>query len=115
MITVEIKKAIFGSYVSVRDKYLNIAKNTHQSLRIRCNGVEAVVTPSQWKKTGKRIRKVFLIPDHPMTLWANHLSRFVKKEKPKVSPLNTIYKMPAKYRNRIRKILKVKHHLTKSV
>ena len=111
MITITIKKPIYGTYLAVRDKYLK----GNKPIKIRCGDMVAIVTPREWKKTGTKIKKVFLIPNHPMTFWANHLSRFVKKEEPKVSPLNTLYSMPAKYRNRIRKMLKVKYPLTKSV
>ena len=119
MKTIEIKKPIYGTYVAIRDKYLKEAQRYRKMLTIATwvNGkrIKARVSPSEWKKTGKRIRRVFLIPNHPMTLWANHLSRFIKKEKPIVSPLNSLYDMPLKYRNRIRQMLHSQNHLTKGV
>ena len=61
-----------------------------------------VVDPKVWKETGKRIEKVYLIPDHPMILYGNTVHVQEIKETPKpieeVKTMESLSGMPEKYR-----------------
>ena len=74
-----IKKPIFSNYVGIYDKIIEKAITKNQLLRIKIPQGVGVHDPHQWKKTGKKIFKVFNYPNEPMCLWTN----YVNFEKPK--------------------------------
>lgn len=78
-VDVEIKKPIYGTYVGIRDTYLKQAIRQGKLLKITIPEGVGIADPREWIKTGKRIEKVFLRPDEPMILYANHVQLPVEK------------------------------------
>lgn len=99
MITYKVQKPIYGLCVAIRDKVLNSAIKKKTSIRAEWNGEVYIIDPKKWVKTGERMEKVFLIPDRPMVLFSNHLSKFPTEEQynqtfpVEQAPINVMSKM----------------------
>lgn len=76
---INIEKPVYGSYVYIRDKYLDHAIAHKIPLRIEIPQGIYIIDPKVWIKTGEKIEKVFLIPEHPMKLYGNHVLKYGKK------------------------------------
>lgn len=83
MIEIEIKKPLYGNYVYIRESILNKAIRSGNQLLVIVPKGKAVVNPTEWKRKGQRMSKVFLRPDEPMILYGGN----VPIELPKVEPL----------------------------
>jgi hypothetical protein len=97
----EITKPLSENYVAVYDRYINTAIKRHTKMKVCIKGVGCeVVDPKEWKKTGKRIEKVYLFEDMPMILWANFVrpSKPIVKPPEPVKPMEALSEMPNKYR-----------------
>ena len=88
MINIKINKPIYGTYIAIRDKYLNQALKLKTDLRVEIPQGTYIVNPRKWIKTGRKQEKVFLIPDQPMILWENHCARFPKEQQPLEDEVN---------------------------
>jgi hypothetical protein len=86
----KINKPIYGTYIAIRDKYLNQAIKLKTDLRVTIPQGTYIVNPKKWIKTGRKQEKVFLIPDQPMILWENHCQRFPKEQTPIEDSVNPI-------------------------
>ena len=84
-IIVEIKKPLYQNFAYIRDKYLYEAIERGVNVEIRIPQGTAVVDPKKWIKTGKRMEKVFLLPDNPMILWGNRVPIKTEEDKKKDS------------------------------
>lgn len=88
-IAVTISKPLYGNYCFIRDKYINDAIRYHTKLLITVPKGSALVDPLWWKTTGKRMEKIFKMPDNPMILYGNTVPLeqpkgvIVKPEEPK--------------------------------
>lgn len=70
---VVIRKPLYHNFVYIRDSILYRAINQHLLLRIRIPQGMGIADPKKWIKTGKRMEKVFKIPNHPMILYGNYV------------------------------------------
>lgn len=98
-----IDKPLSGTFVAVRDTYINMAIKRHTKMKVCIKDVGCeVVDPVKWKETGKRIEMVFLFPDNPMILYENtvHPSKEIETPKPveEVNIYEVIVGMPEHYR-----------------
>lgn len=77
-INVVILKPLYNDFVTVReDTYILNAIRENRKLKISSPDIgECLVTPEEWKETGKRIEKEFKIKGRPMILWGNNIKRF---------------------------------------
>jgi hypothetical protein len=78
-IIIEIRKPLFGTYVYVRDIYIERAIKRKVNLEIHIPQGIGICDPIRWKNEGKRMEKVFKRPDEPMVLYGN----YVKIDQPK--------------------------------
>jgi hypothetical protein len=82
-VQVTIDKPIYGTNVAVRDKYLKQAIREHCDITIKTTVdgkvYECTVSPLRWIMEGKKMSKVFLIPDRPMVLYQNDILRYMDK------------------------------------
>lgn len=72
-IEVVIKKPLYGTFVYIRETFVNKAIREGKMMRVTIPQGSAVVDPNDWKETGKRMEKVFLRPDQPMILYGKSL------------------------------------------
>lgn len=81
-IRINIDKPLYGSYVAIRDIYLKKGKLLIVKAK-KLEGdkyeYECRVTPKEWLKTAVKKPEIHLIPDKPMIMYYNHVTRFVKK------------------------------------
>lgn len=108
--TIQIKveeKPLAGLFY-IRDKWLKIAKKTGKKIVLTYNNEKYIATYKEWMKGAKKMEKIFLIPDQPMILYGNYLSKFKIKEKPtKIEGvMNVVTRMPEVYRNQLRVLFK---------
>jgi hypothetical protein len=98
-IVVNIRKPIFANYCGIRELYIRQAQKYHKDLKvITPNGI-GIVSPTKFLQGAERIEKVFLIPDRPMVLYANHVKVDpIESEKPTVED----YIIPNAVRERLR-------------
>ena len=73
VITVDIKKPVYGNYVYIRGETLDKAIKHGVRLEIIVPNGKAIVDPAEWKRNGKRIEKIFLRPDEPMVLYGGNV------------------------------------------
>ncbi len=66
---IRIRKPIYGTVVSIREKILKDAQRKGKTLRVVCPGATEDVSPNIWMREGTKISKVFLRPDQPMILY----------------------------------------------
>lgn len=79
MKTLIIKKPLYGTFCYIRDSHLK-GKN----LKVIIPQGSAVIDCKEWISTGKKMEKVFLIPNKPMILWGNSVKIEVnEKENPR--------------------------------
>lgn len=83
-VDVVIKKPMYGTYVYIRDKYVDMAIKMKTKLRITIPQGVALVDPLEWKKNGKRMEKVFRNPNEPMVLYGGHVPLKLEDKQPKV-------------------------------
>lgn len=69
MKTLEIRKPLYNNFVYIRE---SILKSTDK-LKVKIPNGEAVINTEEWIKSGKRMEKVFKIPNCPMILFGNYL------------------------------------------
>lgn len=79
-IDIHIHKPLYGSFVYIREKYVDLAIKKGKLLKITIPEGTFERDPKEWKETGQRIEKVFLKPDEPMVLWGNHVVKLKGKE-----------------------------------
>lgn len=87
-VDVVIKKPLYGTYVYIRDKYVDMAIKHRTMLRISIPQGTALVDPKEWKKNGKRMEKVFRNPNEPMVLYGGHVPLKLEDKLPKVYDSN---------------------------
>ena len=73
-VDIEIRKPLYHNFVRIRDKYINQAIREGKQLRIKIPQGVGIHDPAEWKRTGKRVEQVFLIPDRPMILFGNYVN-----------------------------------------
>jgi len=79
-VEINIHKPLYGTYVYIRNKHLDYAMKHEIPLKVTIpEGTYIVSDVFEWIRTGQRQEKVFLIPDKPMVLWGNHLSKMGEK------------------------------------
>ena len=83
-VDVTIKKPLFGTFVYIRDKYVNLAIRLGVPMRVTIPQGTALVDPVKWKKEGKRMEKVFRNPNEPMVLYGGHVPLKLEDNQPKV-------------------------------
>lgn len=69
IISVNIRKPVYGNYVYLRSEILDRAIREKARLLIEVPAGRAIVDPAEWKRKGKVMKKVFKIPGHPMILY----------------------------------------------
>lgn len=72
-VDVRIVKPVYGTFVYIRDKYVEMAIEKGAMLRISIPQGVAIVDPKEWKKNGKVMKKVFKIPSKPMILYGGNV------------------------------------------
>lgn len=77
-----IRQPIYGTNVAIREKILTDAIKRNKRIIVQCPHGEQIIDPKTWKKTAKKISKVFLIPDRPMILYQGNIT-YVEELKPK--------------------------------
>ena len=98
-----IDKPLSGTFVAVRDTYINLTIKRHTKMKVCIKDVGCeVVDPVKWKETGKRIEKVFLFKNMTMIFFGNTVHVQDIKETPKpieeVKTYEAIMGMPEHYR-----------------
>jgi len=73
IISVNIKKPIYGNYVYINSSIVERAIRTGAQLEIIIPAGRTIVDPKVWKKTGKIMKKIFNFPSNPMILYGNSL------------------------------------------
>jgi hypothetical protein len=73
VITVNIKKPLYGNFVYVNGNIVEKAIRTSSMLEIVIPNGRAIVDPKMWKENGKIMKKVFKIPNNPMTLYGGNV------------------------------------------
>lgn len=96
-LNITINKPIYANYCGIREKYIWQAKRQKKMLRITTPNGVGTISPTKFMKGAERIEKVFLIPDKPMVLYANHVP--IDKEEPEIIEDYTI---PNAVRERMR-------------
>ena len=86
----KLEKPIYGSYFSIREKYINQAIKLKVDMRVESSLGTFIVNPRKWLKNGELIEKEFLIPGTPMRMWANHLLKFPKEQQPIEDSVNPV-------------------------
>lgn len=71
-IDITIKKPVYGTFVYVRDIYIEQAIREGKKLKVSIPQGVAITEPEWWKQ-GQKLEKVFRIPDKPMILYGRHL------------------------------------------
>lgn len=103
-IHIEIEKPVYGTFVYIRDKYIIQAKKTNKKLIIKTAGITGICTAKEWLKNSEKIKKVYLIPNQPMVMYGNHVSKFVKIEPKEIPSLtkNGASKLLSAYRDMLK-------------
>lgn len=77
IITIEIKKPLYGSFVYIRGDLLEAAARNRCAVEVRIPIGSAVVDPAEWiskAKAAKNVmKKVFNYPDRPMVLYGGYV------------------------------------------
>jgi len=74
MIHINILKPLHGTFCYIReDTIINRAILLREKVKVTLPQGSAVIDPAEWKKTGKRLEKVFKFEGRPMILWGNYL------------------------------------------
>lgn len=73
LITVDILKPLYGNFVYIREEIINRAIRQGAMLEVKIPKGKAIVDPSNWKKNGKRMERVFKRPNEPMVLWGGNV------------------------------------------
>lgn len=77
----KFQKPIYGTVCAIRDRILKDAMKAGKLLLVECPGGQEVVSPKTWLTEGKRMEKVFKIPDRPMILYERSI-KLVNEPKP---------------------------------
>ena len=88
IISIEIRDPLPGNYVYVNEGFLNRAIRAGAHVMIKTPLGSLIVSPRDWKRNGKKIKKVFKFKDNPMTLYGGRIpiegeKEVIKKEEPK--------------------------------
>ena len=73
VITVDIKKPLYGNYVYINGTIVNRAISSGAMLEIIVPAGRAIVDPRKWKENGRVMKKVFKYPDNPMILYGGNV------------------------------------------
>lgn len=87
----EIRKPIWGTYVTIRDVVVDGAIKKRKLMRVKITGVgEAIVHPTAWKERAQEasaagdknavMKKVFLKPNEPMVLYGGTVPIEIKEK-----------------------------------
>ncbi len=77
---INIRKPIYGNYVSIREKYLKEAIRNKEPIVLTLPNGTCTVDPKWWMEKGELIEKTFKYPNQPMRMWANHAPIKSKEE-----------------------------------
>lgn len=69
----KIHKPLYGTFVYLYSSKVEKAIREGKMLEIEIPQGVGIVSPHDWKKNMKTIKKVFLRPDDPMLLYGNHV------------------------------------------
>lgn len=72
---VHIKKPIYGQCVAISDAIIKEAETHHRLLLLTCPGAQETISPADWMRKSKVLRKVFRYPDNPMVLWIGTIGK----------------------------------------
>lgn len=106
----KFEKPIYGSFFTIRDKWLKIAKARNLNIVAETEFGKATYTYKTWMKGAEKIKKEYNIPGVPMIMWGRSVLPDIKKrterkkEEPKIveNVMEKITGMPQKYRDQIK-------------
>ncbi len=106
----KFEKPIYGSFFTIRDKWLKIAKERGLNIVAQTEFGVATYKYKNWMKGAEKIEKEYNIPGVPMIMYGRSVLPDIKKriERKKQEPqivdnvMNVITNMPDKYRVQIR-------------
>ena len=109
----KFEKPIYGSFFTIRDKWLKIAKQKNLNIVAETEFGKATYTYKTWMDGAEKIKKEFNIPGVPMIMYGRSVLPDIKKrterknEEPKMveNVMETLTKMPEKYRLEIKQKL----------
>lgn len=73
---ITIKKPLFDNFCYIRNETLRdayVAMLHGRKVIVKIPQGEGEINPKKWKETGKRMSKVFNIPNRPMILYGNYV------------------------------------------
>jgi len=73
-----IYKPLYDNYITIRESIVRRAIKNHRLLKITIPQGTAIVHPEDWLRTGKKMEKIFKIPDKPMVLIGNYVPIKIK-------------------------------------
>lgn len=83
MKSITIEKPLYGNFCYIRETFLKNAIKDGEVVEVKLPNMTAIISPREWIKTGKVMKKVFNFPDNPMILWGNDPNKVkVKKSAP---------------------------------
>ena len=68
---IQIFKPVYGTFVYLREATLQKAIRNNEPVEVTIPQGVAIIDPKKWIETGKRLEKVFKIPNQPMLLIGN--------------------------------------------
>ncbi len=75
-VEITIHKPLHGTFVYIRDKYLNVAKQRNIPLKITIPNVDTYEnTYENFMDGAKKMEKVVYYPDNPMILYGNYANK----------------------------------------
>ena len=74
IISVNIKKPIYGNYVYINGSIVERAIRISAQLEIIIPAGRVIVDPRKWKENGKMMKKVFKFPSNPMILYGGYVN-----------------------------------------
>ena len=87
LVTVNIRKPIYGNHVYINSTVVNNAIRAGAMLEIVIPNGRTIVDPKEWKARGDIMKKVFRFPNNPMILYGGNVNfpsqskgEIVKKE-----------------------------------
>ena len=88
---ITITKPLYDTYCCIRDIKIERAIKEGRQLLIKIPKGQAIHDPKKWKKTGKRIEKVFLFENNPMILYCNYVKlERIKTEDEKLEEMSRL-------------------------
>jgi len=74
--------------VRVNAKYIRQASKEMKLLKIKCLGNVHYSTAQEIKNTWKKVKEVFLFPDHPMDMYQGYITNNLPPEQPPKEEIN---------------------------